>query len=416
MTTQDKFLDALWRDNINSGMDGKWIAEFIKDAKRRPDGAFAEVGPILKNMLDKGISKEDICRLMRLTRYEALFDAFFNLEEDPLPADEFEGIHESFLSADPSGLEAAPGSWPLPKRQPRKKSGPADAGAPLLTVKKPYSFAFSPAARLVAASHDGKIWNIDSGKEAAKCQLYPHTSRVQFSPDGSRLAASNTAGIIAMFDSRSGERIFTHKMGEQGNCLLFSPDGKLLLADNWDGKLFVWQSADGTPLLTQDLDDLSIDSISFRAKGDCVLTLNPKCSMEHYLSIWGKNLKSEISRTQIKRPCVKMWLEPSEGKRAVIETLDEISLIEVPSGKIIADLQGVEPKAAVFSPDKKWVAIVGDNEFIVASSPSLLVAGRRTIKFANDIAFSQDGTLIGLASWNQGEIWDFATFLKANPA
>ena len=416
MTTQDKLLDSVWREQINSGMNGKWIAGFIAECQRRPEGAFAEVGPILQSMLEKGVSTEDICRVIRFASYDACFGLLHSLENDPLPAEEFEGIHETILTADPSGLDGGPGSWPLPKRPSRKAAG--KGGVPLLTVKRSFQLAFSPVSRLVAASDDGKIWNIDSGKEVARCKLHPNTTELKFSPDGSRVAGQNTTGNVTLFDAKTGERLFNGKTKDKGRGIAFSPDGKALLADNSSGhKVFVWRTDDGKLTATKDFGEgLLVTSVSFTKKRQCVVGLCPiGHSTEHILSTWDSSLESELSR--IKTPdAMDIWLEPSEAKLAIMHVPDSVHLWNMTTRKKSVSLEVDYVSKAVFSHNQKWAGIVDRGEFLVVRIPDFTVVARRQMEYANDITFSADDKLIGLATWKQGEVWELADFVKTYPA
>jgi hypothetical protein len=43
MASQEEFLKLLWRDNINSWMQERWIDNTIRNSEKRPDSPFADL-------------------------------------------------------------------------------------------------------------------------------------------------------------------------------------------------------------------------------------------------------------------------------------------------------------------------------------------------------------------------------------
>jgi hypothetical protein len=101
MSTRDEFLRQVWIDNL------------IKTSEQRPNDPFADVGAILKRLLAARVTKEDLSSIARFAAYEASFGTLYLLEDPGV--DNATMLHESLLSADPSGKEGRPGSWPTAK-------------------------------------------------------------------------------------------------------------------------------------------------------------------------------------------------------------------------------------------------------------------------------------------------------------
>lgn len=96
MSDVDDILREIWQ-YIRDEDDLTWIdrvANLPGDSK--PLGDF---GPITRRMLAAGISKRDIARFAKINAYEAAFGALFIAGD---------GLHESLLSADPTGREMRP--------------------------------------------------------------------------------------------------------------------------------------------------------------------------------------------------------------------------------------------------------------------------------------------------------------------
>jgi hypothetical protein len=111
MDDRKAFLEWIWTDLIN-GADPHSVAV----GGTPPDEPFADATEALGRIRAAGAAVEDIARILRAERYEAAFRLLFQIFERELSGTELHGLHESLLSADPSGLEGRPGSWPRSSR------------------------------------------------------------------------------------------------------------------------------------------------------------------------------------------------------------------------------------------------------------------------------------------------------------
>ena len=81
------------------------------------DEPFADGALAWASIVDAGVSLDDLEALMRSEANAALSGIRTLLERG---ARELDGLHESLLTSDPSGLEGRPGSWPLRKTPPQR--------------------------------------------------------------------------------------------------------------------------------------------------------------------------------------------------------------------------------------------------------------------------------------------------------
>ena len=195
-----------------------------------PDPAAAA----LDRLVAHEVSHEDLELLFETTQRFAVHRLLALLTEltDPL-----EHPHES--------LQSSPGSaaWP---REPAAPA-PRRTDAPLLTVASSFHLAFTPdGAHIVNAR--GRVTEIASGNEMARCAVFANTSDVAVSPDGRWLAATNTSGRIALCDLATGARVWTLKAASEGAGAHFSPDGTALVATAWIGETRAWETATGAPI------------------------------------------------------------------------------------------------------------------------------------------------------------------------
>jgi hypothetical protein len=113
MASREEFLKQLWRNNLNSCMHEHWIDNAIRDSERRPDSPFADLGPALKRLLAVGATRRDLSLVARASAYESVFGTLCALSDPGVEDNDVEMLHESLLSADPSGKDGRPGSAPM---------------------------------------------------------------------------------------------------------------------------------------------------------------------------------------------------------------------------------------------------------------------------------------------------------------
>lgn len=113
MASRKEFLDQLWKENINACMQEQWVDNLVREAELRPHSSFADVGPVLKRLLALGVTRRELSLIARHSAYEAVFGTLYALSDPGVDDNDVEMLHESLLSADPSGTEGRPGSAPM---------------------------------------------------------------------------------------------------------------------------------------------------------------------------------------------------------------------------------------------------------------------------------------------------------------
>jgi len=112
MASREEFLRQLWEDVINSPMQEHWIDNAVRESEKNANAPFADLGPVLKRLLAAGAARRDLSLIARAAAYEAVFGTLYALNDPGVDNDDFEMLHESILSSDPSGKEGRPGSAP----------------------------------------------------------------------------------------------------------------------------------------------------------------------------------------------------------------------------------------------------------------------------------------------------------------
>ena len=110
MATREEFLTQIWDKVINGSMAGHWIDNVIAAGERDPESPFADLAPALKRLLALGADRHDLSLIARFASYESAFELLYMLDDPGVDNDDNKMLHQSLLSADPSGLEGRPGS------------------------------------------------------------------------------------------------------------------------------------------------------------------------------------------------------------------------------------------------------------------------------------------------------------------
>ena len=108
---REEFLRLLWSEVIGSSMHGHWIENSLNVIDKHPDAPEAELGRTLRRLLDAGVAREDLCRIVRYMASDAVFATLYLLEEPGISGvtnDNLCGLSEELLTADPSGKDGLP--------------------------------------------------------------------------------------------------------------------------------------------------------------------------------------------------------------------------------------------------------------------------------------------------------------------
>ncbi|MCK6474596.1 MAG: hypothetical protein L6R28_22995 [Planctomycetes bacterium] len=108
MPTRQEFLSHIWTDCINSNLREGWLDVLVQGSTEKSSAPFGDAGSIVKRMLDSGVPHKDICRFAQFVAYETAYGVLYSLDDPGVDDGDVLMLHESLLSADPSGREGRP--------------------------------------------------------------------------------------------------------------------------------------------------------------------------------------------------------------------------------------------------------------------------------------------------------------------
>lgn len=409
-----QWLDAEHRPRWEALADAGSLEIPATARRRRPrdDGPFADADSAMDRLLASGASRSELASVVDRARRDALSATLGALRAQSFGPDDLAGLHESLLSADPSGMEARPGSWP-PEVRPRAARPKSDAPAPLVKLRVSHELAFSPDGSRIVAAAGGVITDIASREPLATCAVLANTAHVAWSPDGRWIAATNTAGKIALCDAATGARKHVLAMTAEGAGAAFSADGALVYCGDWKGNLFAWDAATGRELQRVTLAGAMIRGIDWsRAHEglDVLVSHRPKPIVLFALSA---DLDEREPRIELPDRTGEVVREVG-GTRALIAGYGFIARIDLTTGAITERHEVPQASRLSCSPDGRWCAVTHGGGFRIGLTADLSHATEVAMQYAsNRAAFSPDSRRIALATWNAGEVWEIDRLVRA---
>jgi WD40 repeat protein len=125
---------------------------------------------------------------------------------------------------------------------------------------------FSPdGRRLAVTGYFNRILDAQAGTELAS---FSGNAIPAFGPDGRRIASGSTKGEVAVWDTVSGNSLFSHK-GHTASvtAVAFSPDGKRLASASTDGTVRLWDVASGEEVYVLHAHAGALNGVAFSRDG-----------------------------------------------------------------------------------------------------------------------------------------------------
>jgi WD40 repeat protein len=253
------------------------------------------------------------------------------------------------------------------------------------------SVAFSPDGKRLASSDTSgeiQIWEIPSGKQLVICKGHKHwTWATAFSPDGQYLASASDDYLVKLWDVHTGDCLKTFVGHTYSvNAIAFSPNGQYIATSSQDATIRLWN--------LQSPADLS-QAIAFKSRSgvvnDCIQLLG------HQGRVWS------------------IAFSPDGETLASCSEDQTIKLWDWSTGQCLKTLSGHQGwvKSIAFSPEGKQLASGSFDHTVrvwdVETGDCLRTLSGHTSTITT-IAFSRDGDVLASSSYDETvKLWNAAT-------
>jgi WD40 repeat protein/serine/threonine protein kinase len=238
---------------------------------------------------------------------------------------------------------------------------------------------FSPDGSVLAAAWAGWITLWDTRRWAKLKEFEASDNQVlyiEFSADGRRLVSTAYDRPVRIWEAASGQAL-GHPMEAEGPFALFhlSPDGKQLATRGSSGAVRLWDAFTGLPLSEPFEHEAVVNDVRFDPNGQFVIT----ASQDRTVQVW---------QAQTREPAALM-----------LKTTDPFP-------------------SACFGKDGRWVVRTSDNRAEVFDAQTGERIGQPMVQ-SNQIyrlALSPDGKKLATAGWDLvGRIWDLRSGAPLTP-
>jgi WD40 repeat protein len=283
--------------------------------------------------------------------------------------------------------------------------------ASLLATLQGESATFTPDGDRIVSSDGGtrRADGIENGGLVAPI-IFTDANALRsaaFSPDGSRIVTASANGTLRIWDTASGQLLFTSSGLLTLNAAMFSPDGKHIVTASSDSKARIWDTEAGQLLVTFSGHSSHFTAAAFSPDGKRIVT----ASWDHTARIWDAKSGGLVTTLPGHTGKVRSAAFSTDGKRIVTASDDDTARIwDAENGRLLTTVSE-EPatlNTAGFSPDGKRIVTAswdGTARIWDAENGRLLVTV--STNAVSSAAFSRDGNRIVTASMDgKARVWD----------
>ncbi len=404
------FEEVAWTEIINPWMTGHWIDSTITTSKMRPDDPFADTGPVLERLLKAGVAKDDICRLARHVSYESCFEMLTTMEEEKLCE---EGLHEGFLSGDPSGMDGRPGSWPIAKENPQRKAG--ISVTPLLIVAKAAEMDISPDGTQVLAAPGSvssglvTVWNVNSKAEINSFKSLPNIRGAVFSPNGKSIAIGAHSGAMSVHDAATGRQVWKSK---STNCeisdVAWTSDGTAVMCAGSDKWLNIRDAKTGKEIARLEVDGSRfVSRVAVSHDGLTLAAASFSDTRGSLATFWNFKTREQVITFKIED--YRVFQLSGDGTQLLAGGSRGVFFYSPQDGRQIRSLKITDVGEVAQSPDGQLLAVTDSMDpfrIFDAHTGELL----KTMDFKKawlwKPVFSRDGKLLALPADRKGYVYE----------
>jgi WD40 repeat protein/serine/threonine protein kinase len=292
-----------------------------------------------------------------------------------------------------------------------------------VTIRPPikswiHCLRFSPEGRLLASAIGAyvKVWEVRTGREVFS--LMPSDRGVpmglDYSPDGSRLAAGIADGTIKVWHAATRQEALSLRGHTEGvYSIAFSPDGRQLATGGKDQTVKLWDATMGRELFTLKGHGGIVTSLAFSPDGGRLASATggePWKPCE--LKIWDLAARREILAWSFQKHGIECLAFSRDGRRLLFPAPGgAVSVCDASTGEEVLSMGHhvgwVGPFA--LSPDDKRLALpaIGGMQIWDAETGQDVLTLRGHPIAVQSLTFSPDGRLLASSSLDDTiKIWD----------
>jgi WD40 repeat protein/serine/threonine protein kinase len=236
-----------------------------------------------------------------------------------------------------------------------------------------WAVAFSPDGTRVASADDAGlvcIWDAATGAKIAAC--LGHTSKVlstAFRPDGSRLMTTSADGTVRQWNSRTGDEVEHPYERHSGEVLSagYSPDGEWIVSGGADRTLRVWRALGRQEVAVLHGHMGAVTEVVFTPDGRRLASLSQDRGLpwsgDRTVGVWDADFRTGLPVLHGHTSYVYPVAFSPDGRWIASGSWDEtVCLWDAATGEVCARWTDVGiVRALAFSPDGRWL-VIGDEK------------------------------------------------------
>lgn len=284
-----------------------------------------------------------------------------------------------------------------------------------LKLLRSYRAQFSrTGSLLVTLSRDIVVWDVERRAKRYRAHPFSHPSHCSIHPNETQIVVKNTSGTIALLDAQDGMlvRLLDPAKGNEGSNIAYSSCGEYIVDGSWNGQLTVRSATSGKVSFQKTFPGEMIKKIVHSDHDGRWFVVHQPKSTSHdltkalpYVSIWAWPFDSPVDILRPSANFINEIAASPDGRSLGIVGHDLISVMDLAEKRFVGSVpfhHGGTGFAMNWSPDSQEFATIQKNSVVFYDAATLLQRRSIDLQFASDIAYSPDGSLVALGSWEAG--------------